>query len=216
MKINVSGVSYRSAGWNTQANGNGTDYASGSTFSMGNANVTLYAKWIAYALRDTGPAGGLIFYINPNYETDGWRYLEAAPNDQDGGSGKVWSNITNTQIGTTSTAIGTGQANTDAIMGQAGFTDGAAKLCDVLVITTGGGLYPIIIYSNWFLPSKDELNQMYVNLKSQGAGGFADKFYWSSSEYGANYAWSQSFLSGLQLSSFYKYSTSRVRAVRAF
>lgn len=38
-----------------------------------------------YNIGDTGPAGGLIFYINPNYETDGWRYLEAAPGDQSTG-----------------------------------------------------------------------------------------------------------------------------------
>src|SRR5690554_5787135 len=44
-----------------------------------------------YALRDTGPAGGLIFYLNPNHPTDGWRYLEAAPGDQnDGDEGIVW------------------------------------------------------------------------------------------------------------------------------
>jgi len=54
-------------------------------------NVTLFAKWNdQYALRDTGPAGGLIFYLNPNYATDGWRYLEAAPSDQS--TGVQWYN----------------------------------------------------------------------------------------------------------------------------
>jgi uncharacterized protein (TIGR02145 family) len=79
-----------------------------------------------YSLRGIGPAGGLIFYIN------GDDYLEAAPVDC---ANSVWSNINNVAIGTTGTAIGTGQANTTAIIGQVGHTTSAAKLCDDLVIT---------------------------------------------------------------------------------
>lgn len=77
-----------------------------------------------YSLRDTGPAGGLICYI------DGTTYYEAAPSDQS--ESQVWSNITNVEIGETAqgTAIGTGQANTDAIIAQEGHIDSAAKLCD--------------------------------------------------------------------------------------
>ena len=76
----------------------------------------------AYALRDTGQAGGLIFHI------DGTTYYEAAPADQS--AGYIWSNIDSVAVGTTGTAIGTGQANTTAIIGQAGHTTSAAKLCD--------------------------------------------------------------------------------------
>ncbi|MBR4564982.1 MAG: InlB B-repeat-containing protein [Paludibacteraceae bacterium] len=36
---------YTFTGWNTAADGSGTDYAAGATFSMGTANVTLYAQW---------------------------------------------------------------------------------------------------------------------------------------------------------------------------
>lgn len=36
---------YTFTGWNTAADGSGTDYAAGETFSMGTANVTLYAQW---------------------------------------------------------------------------------------------------------------------------------------------------------------------------
>ena len=78
-----------------------------------------------YALRDLGQAGGLICYIS------GTTYYEAAPEDQS--AGKAWSNIVSTLIGTTGTAIGTGQANTAAIIGQAGHIDSAAKLCDDLI-----------------------------------------------------------------------------------
>jgi len=80
-----------------------------------------------YGLRDTGPAGGLIFYI------DGNNYFEAAPSDQS--ASYIWSNINTILIGTTGTAIGTGQANTTAIIGQAGHTNSAAKLCNDLIIT---------------------------------------------------------------------------------
>lgn len=80
----------------------------------------------AYSLRDVGPAGGLIFYI------DGTTYYEAAPSDQS--TGIVWSNITNVLIGTTGTAIGTGKQNTLDIIGQAGHANSAAKLCNDLEI----------------------------------------------------------------------------------
>ena len=75
-----------------------------------------------YSLRDTGPEGGLIFYIS------GTTYYEAAATDQ---ADSRWSNIT-TAIGTTSYAIGEGQNNTDEIMAQAGHTDSAAEVCNDL------------------------------------------------------------------------------------
>jgi len=80
----------------------------------------------SYNLRDIGPAGGLVFYKNGN------NYMECPLTDQS--ASKLWSNIAGQLIGTTGTAIGTGQANTTAIIGQAGHTDSAAKLCDDLLI----------------------------------------------------------------------------------
>lgn len=79
-----------------------------------------------YALRDTGPTGGLIFYKN------GDDYLEAAPSNQSDSC--AWSNIVTPDLGTTGTAIGTGQSNTTAIIGQAGHTASAAKLCNDLSV----------------------------------------------------------------------------------
>ena len=78
-----------------------------------------------YSLRDTGPAGGLIFYI------DGITYYECALEDVS--SGNIWSNVLNV-VGT-STNIGEGQNNTNLILAQAGFTTGAAKDCDDYEIT---------------------------------------------------------------------------------
>jgi len=106
----------------------------GGGFWVGPNKSSLYAvracraftSTTVYGLRDVGPAGGWIFWKSGN------DYLEAAPTDQS--IAQAWSNITNVAIGITGTAIGTGQANTTAIIGQAGHTDSAAKLCDDLVI----------------------------------------------------------------------------------
>lgn len=82
----------------------------------------------AYSLRDTGPAGGLICYI----DGAGTTYYEAAPSDQS--ILHTWSNIINVAVTGTGTVIGTGDANTDLIIAQPGHTDSAAKLCKDLVI----------------------------------------------------------------------------------
>ncbi len=74
-------------------------------------------------------------------------------------------------------------------------------------------------YSDWYLPSKDQLNSMYINI-GQGSsignvGGFANNYYWSSTEYGNGNAWDQNFSTGSQFGDF-KSITYYVRAVRAF
>lgn len=101
----------------------------------------------SYSLRDVGPSGGLIFYITGN------TYYEAAPIDQS--SSQSWSNIINSLVGTSS-AIGTGQANTTAIIGQFGHVSSAAKLCDDLIIGAGAptaitatSITPYTMIANW-------------------------------------------------------------------
>jgi hypothetical protein len=69
------------------------------------------------------------------------------------------------------------------------------------------------IYSDWFLPSKDELNQMYVNKTN--IGGFTTGYYWSSSEVVANNARYQLFPNGAQNVAV-KSNGYYVRPVRAF
>lgn len=51
-------------------------------------------------------------------------------------------------------------------------------------------------YNNWRLPTKDELNKLY--RVRYAVGGFSGSLYWSSTEYDANYAWLQGFVSGGQ------------------
>jgi hypothetical protein len=85
----------------------------------------------------------------------------------------------------------------------------AASACDTL--TSG-------VYTDWYLPSKDELDMMYVNLHLQGLGGFASDKYWSSTEFDNVSAWTQDFSSGAVPIQFYYMESFSfyVRAVRAF
>ncbi len=154
---------------------------------------------IEYAVGDTGPAGGIVFYDKGSY-SGGWRYLEAAPSDQ----GKVQWGGYGTTVGGTSTAIGSGNSNTEKIVNKLGSGNYAAKICYDLVL---GG------HDDWFLPSKDELNELYKQRTT--VGGFASDRYWSSSEYSSDYAWVQRFGNGFQYD-YYKYADEPVRAVRAF
>ena len=76
-------------------------------------------------------------------------------------------------------------------------------------------------YSDWYLPSKDELHKLYLNIgpaapaPNTNIGGFTDASYWSSSEYDANYAWTFLFPYGDVYFTF-KSSEFYVRAVRSF
>ena len=190
--------------------------------------TAIFPQAIPYNLRDTGPAGGLIFYINPTAETDGWKYLECAPQTTEW-TGKEWGNY-GTSVSGTGLAIGTGKNNTALIVAKLNEEtpefDRAAQLADAL--TYGG-------FDDWFLPSKDELWQMCWNLRglkdesgsgsavqnpdvpAGGVGGFADDgSYWSSSEGDAYTAWSQNFTNGHQFSNYKSLLLIRVRAVRAF
>jgi hypothetical protein len=150
--------------------------------------------------------GGVIFFIDENneYPFDG---LIAAESDL---GSYEWGGY-GTTVGGTSTAIGTGEANTAAIVATYGANepyDGlsnyAAKLCYDLVLNG---------YDVWFLPSKDELNLLYQQRTL--VGGFGVDGYWSSSEDQSSTAWRQYFYDGDQ-NDYSKKGGKQVRAVRAF
>jgi hypothetical protein len=130
---------------------------------------------------------------------------------QDSSTGIRWYNGRYVTTAATGKAIGTGAANTTAIIDVQGgtATNYAAGLARAYA---GGG------YTDWFLPSKDELNEMYDNKATlEAVEGFI-KFidiYWSSTEYDNGNAWGQNFISGVQ-SNGSKSGTLNVRAVRAF
>ena len=192
-------------GWNTAADGSGTDYAEGATYTA-DADVTLYANWTPnYQIGDTGPAGGIVFYDKGEY-SEGWRYLEAAPENTEWVE-KPWDYGVDAYVHGTEVEIGSGPGNTEAIvsvLGNGG--EYAAKLCDDLEYGE---------QDDWFLPSKGELNLMYQNLRLQGLGGFEQTLYWSSSQSSQFEAWAQHFSSGDQ-SGHPKDYNFRVRAARAF
>lgn len=208
-RINDGGTSYRFTGWNTSSTGN-EETNVGATFIMGSENEILYAQWTHYVLRDTGPAGGYIFYDNGSYvaatsTVPSWRYLEAAPSDQ---SLAPWGCESYEIDDADGEIVGTGEQNTIDI--EAGCTTSgiAADICTKL--SSGG-------YDDWFLPSIDELYLMRENLHNSvpSVGGFADGDYWSSSEYYALLAWCQNFPNGPQAHGS-KDKHRRVRAIRAF
>ncbi|HQJ07303.1 MAG TPA: InlB B-repeat-containing protein, partial [Spirochaetota bacterium] len=208
------GINLRVACWNTQSDGMGTDYQPGATFTIGTANVTLYAKWTA--LKCYGPAGGLIFYDKGNYD-NGWRYMEAAPSSTEWDS-EVWGGYGTAVPGADGTTTGSGKQNTIDIVAQYGAaepyqskTDYAAKLCADLSHNS---------YNDWFLPSKGELEQMFVVLEN--VVGFAlvlGDWYWSSTENDANKSCATRCLTaggGIETGYINKGDNCRVRAVRSF
>ncbi|MDR1956656.1 MAG: DUF1566 domain-containing protein [Treponema sp.] len=156
-----------------------------------------------YAVGDTGPAGGIIFFVDTTDAYPGFNYLEAAPTDL-GTSTWAINTYATTSISGTLTTMGSGAANTALIVGTAGTDAPAAYACDDLSLNG---------YTDWFLPSQAELNEMYSNRVS--IGGFGIGGYWTSSETNSSYAWNQSFSGGLQ-GSYSKNLTYSVRAVRAF
>ncbi len=145
--------------------------------------------------------GGIIFYL----DATGCHGLVAKATDEAGTY--QWSS-TNFQTWAYASGIYGGAQNTKKSIARAiaeSSTCNAASVCDNLV--SGG-------YTDWYLPSKDELDMMYVNLHLQGLGNF-NFFYWSSTEGDNNTAWEQLFNSGGQ-GSLNKNRTNNVRAVRAF
>ena len=108
---------------------------------------------------------------------------------------------------TSLTVWSTGLGNTNVINSYTSATHifTANALC---LNYNGGG------YTDWYLPSKDELNKLYI-AHTFGIGGFVASLYWSSSEYSATNAWYQDFNNGGQGYN-YKATNYYVRAVRSF
>jgi len=151
--------------------------------NRGAGEMSVWLPIAEYEVGDIGPSGGFIFYKNPNWPADGWRYLEAAPFDQSAGA--RWGCFRRAIAGARDTAVGTGRQNTIDILRACTEGGVAADLCASLDVSGIRG---------WFLPSRDELALMYRNLKAAGIGAFddagaADNFsYWTSSQQTADMA----------------------------
>lgn len=167
------------------------------------------------AIGDTGPGGGIVFYDAGSVQPWG-RYLEVAQ-----------ENLPATAFGCAGTApivaiaaVGGGFANSDELaLSPCGPNSAAASAYN---FTLGG-------VNGWYLPSKDELNELckFANNQTTGdtskacAAGdslrsdFAPTFYWSSTQDGNDFAWYQNFVTGQQVR-YGKPATAVVRPIRAF
>jgi hypothetical protein len=197
----------------------GTGYVAMGTTQLLSVPYALYAN---SAGSTTGNSGEFTHYIGELFgggivvsvwKTAGVEHgLIASMSDLS--AGIVWSNVEAVEIGTTAQNPRNGQLNTIAIISQSGHTTSAAKLCDDYIYEG---------YSDWYLPSFWELNQCYnsasiVNEVIGDINGFTASNYSSSTELN-DITSNLIYFNGLQpysTSSNYKYTLSRVRAVRRF
>ena len=145
----------------------------------------------------------------------------------DNGTAIEWGGF-GTAIGASAQSSTDGAANTAAIvtaLGNNGGSPYAAQLCSNYEVDSQGNT-PCesgnTCYNDWFLPAGNnltasgQLNGLFTNRVA--VGGFANGFYWSSTEFSASPAvntWLQDFSDGSQLAAT-KVLSSRVRCVRAF
>jgi hypothetical protein len=175
----------------------------------------------ACAIGETGPGGGTIFYYSAAGFSCGQTLsstcysLEAAPT-----TGTLawvydsqylgWSGNANQLIGANAqgTAIGTGYKNTVAMVTQiGGGSDPGFPGTLARAYRGPNGL------TDWYLPSKDELNALLLARSS--VGGLGNFYYWASTEYSAEEAWIQ-YIDGSDQRGNSKVNSARVRAIRAF
>lgn len=173
---------------------------------------------IRCSVGDRGPGGGVVFYDAGSTQSWG-RWLEAAPANcqksglawRTSGSGRAgsralpplyprWETAARQRV--ESKRMGMGRANTDLIVKQhknvstTSFIGTAAGYADTLVCGEK---------DDWFLPSKDELDTLYNvlaltdnDLTGNNSFGFSRGFYWTSSEYNNETAWTQLWIDGQQ------------------
>ncbi|MFT6816174.1 MAG: hypothetical protein ACJAZ3_002092, partial [Sphingobacteriales bacterium] len=130
--------------------------------------------------------GGIIAYFlksgDSGYNADVRHGIISAPTDQ--ANIITWNNGSHVTTNATGTAIGTGAANTSTIIAiQEGGTY-AASVCGDLIIDG---------FSDWYLPSQEELNLLY--LSQSLIGGFVN-WYWTSTERDNSTAYIQNFITG--------------------
>ena len=183
--------------------------------------ITIESKDSALAIGDTGPGNGIVFYYSeagfscgPNLSST-CNYLEAAPNtwsNESADSYITWSTGGNRIIdvsGSEDTSIGTGYKNSLAIANQSGNLAASTAAMSAREYIGGGK-------SDWYLPSKDELDSLYAQKVT--VGGFTtENNYWSSSEYSDEGAWNQNFGFGYgEQGPNGKFDARAVRPIRAF
>ena len=171
----------------------GTSYGNNDTL-ITPATTTSYKIGQSYG-------GGTIFYV------DGTGQHGLIVAESDAGGLMPWYNGTYINTGATDTTVGAGAANTATIISNQGSGSYAAYIAS----QTANG------YSDWYLPSKAELELIFTNLTKAGLGNMTKNVYWSSSEYDIHQAWSQDFSQfNTDVYSYYKVNSACVRAIRKF
>ena len=154
--------------------------------------------------------GGVVAYVlvsgDPGYDPSTQHGLVIATSyisDQ-----ITWDNwaLYRTTTGATGTAIGTGLTNTNTIIASQGGTT-TSYAAGLARAYNGGG------YSDWYLPSKDELNILYLNKEKIGL--LAIGSFWSSSEVSRTDAWAIRFDTG-NWANDNKTGQSYIRVIRSF
>lgn len=163
-----------------------------------------------------GPAGGIVFY-DKGYYSEGWRYMEVSPIELTSDSGVFWG--CNSTTSASVLGMGYGKPNTQIIVDYQTPLNTTTG-CDDATLPTAAKLAQNFVfngYSDWFLPSRDELFWVMKNIASKGIGGFyQNQNYWTSTEHLSSDAYYES----PQNYEFYDYNSKtnrfRVRAIRAY
>ncbi len=152
--------------------------------------------------------GGIIAYIlqngDPGYKSGELHGIIATKTDLL--TGAEWGCYTKVITGADGLKLGTGNQNTIDIIAGCTIAGIAARICGDLVLDG---------YNDWYLPSKDELNKLYLNRESIGGFTSGKENYWSSSEGTFDDAWIQNFNTGGQTNPR-KDNIYGVRPVRSF
>ena len=156
--------------------------------------------------------GGIVFYI----DNTGEHGLIAAMEDVS--TSTEWGCLSTYVDGADNLTLGSGYQNTLDIVDfncstENGSDNTASKLTIELVHNT---------YDDWYLPSRDELFHMYLNIGKGGVdenyniGVFSNSTYWSSSESNSFYAWTVNFTNGSSTSMLKNTFSNQLRAIRSF
>lgn len=150
--------------------------------------------------------GGKIAYVlapgDPGYVLGEFHGIIATPDDLPPAPWGCYGTLLSGAIGFT---VGTGNQNTIDIMAGCAETNNAARKCGDLVLNG---------YSDWYLPSINELEILSNNRAA--IGGFNNlEFYWSSSQYDSGFAHYLDFSNGLTILAK-KNVTRSIRPIRSF